>query len=240
MSKKKNAKRQKKQGKWKAGLKAGCLALGMATAWGGEARGDVTFEIAAMPNVSITEAFIYYGMNSSGGAVLSLGDLQAGVLTKRYQTFGYDIDEFTHGYGELHPYVVVGLYNNGGNEGVAITFPNDNAITNNLSWSDIFESPSTPEYYRYTEAEVIDRIHTASTLSIWPLENVLDYYGAYANKPCATLYNQQSVLTCFSDATFGGFVTVSVVPEPAAWILLIGAAGSLLFWRRDLLTMNKN
>jgi hypothetical protein len=228
MNKKKNSKRQKKQTKWKAGLKAGCLALGMATAWGGEARGDVILSVSATPTTRIYDAFVYYGVGvHSIVNIQSLGILEAGTTTNLSYPLPGEVNDY------WSSYVLIGLYDAGGSEGMVISFPNDDPIMAQQEWADVFPRGYSPGYY--TESLLIDEVHQAVAGNAQTLGWDLYYLSGF----CGKEMGQQSTLLRFSEASDGGFATVSIVPEPAAWILLIGAAGSLLFWRRDLLTTRK-
>jgi hypothetical protein len=236
---KKNVKKQKKQRKWKSGLKAGCLALGMATAWGGEARSDVILQVSATPATTLTNAFVYYGNNASTAYLRSLGTLPGGQTTTLVDVIPTNTEPSWWGdpdaYASGASYVIIGMYDEGGSPGVAISFPNDAPITTPKQWAEVFES-SWNHGYDYSEAEIIGYLQAADYAE---LDRFLYNYGDVKRTrnghPCATEYGNQATLVNFSDPTFGGVVTVTLVPEPAAWVLLVTTAGTLLFWRRDLL-----
>jgi hypothetical protein len=237
MRKKKNSRKRK----WKSGVKAGCLALGMATAWGGEASGDLIAYASITPEQTLTDAYVFFENNVTGGAILSLGTLPSGKTT--YLEFeevpyeGYTIAYQPVG-GRRQPYVVIGLYDEGGAPGVAISFPDQTPINEGTSWDEIFNSyPSEYDYANYTEAEVIDILQTAAGTSSWiDLWWFFTRYGSDYSSPCATEFGHEATLVCFSDATYGGVVTFDVVtvPEPAAWVLFVGLSVTVLLWRRDL------
>jgi len=230
MRKRKNSKKRRK---WKSGLKAGCLALGLATAWGGEARGDVILQVTANLTKSLTDAFIYFNNNVTSGYMESLGTLSAGqTITKTYTHWG-TLDNFTQKNGARSSYVMVGLYDDQGSPGVAVSFPNADPISGPVQWADIF-GPSGVSYYHYTEAEVIGYVNQASAGTDYtPLRYFLNDISYNAGE---TEYGNESTIVCFSNPTSGGVMTVDVlpVPEPAAWMLFVGLSGAVLLWRRDL------
>ncbi|MBN2023600.1 MAG: hypothetical protein JW809_12515 [Pirellulales bacterium] len=239
----KNKKKSRKRRSWRSGLKAGCVALGMATAWGGQADAGVMSLVSITPEVDLTHAFVYYGNNVTSGMIKSLGDLPGGQTTTVSQT-GFIVD-FPQHYDETNghrpTYAVIALYDEGGSPGVAISFPNDDPIAMNRSWDDIFRYSYYPGA-GYDEEEVVNSLLQSENED--PSGGPLDWFLCFAMSDstatgdhCATEYGQQATLICFSNATFGGTVTVDVVPipEPAAWVLVIGMAGALLWWRRDLL-----
>jgi hypothetical protein len=230
MRKKKNAKTRRH---WKSKLKTGCLALGMATAWGAPAQGDVISLVSVTPATTINKAYLYYGNNISTADIMSLGTLPGGQTTTFSHTDFYWEDypnAYTEENGHYPWYTLIGLYGDPNHPGVAISFPNDNPITLPLSWPQIFET-TQHDYWNYTEAEVIDLVNRGSP------GGFLYTYGddyIFDHPPCGTEYGHEGTIVCFSDPTFGGVITVDIVPEPAAWALLIGLAGSALLWRRDL------
>jgi hypothetical protein len=244
MQKTKSSKRRQKQGKLKAGLKAGWLALGMATAWGGEARGEVIGHVSVTPTTTIHNAFLYYTNNVTTGDMKSLGTMPAGQTTQLSQT-GFLVEE-VQGYqaqnGHRPTYMMVGLYDGDTGPGVVVSFPNADPVTSHKQWADIFLARPNP-FEDYSEAAVIGYLQSAAPGNddyghLW---NFLFDFGTstytYYGHPCATEYAQQAVLVGFSEASNLGsaMVDVTAVPEPAAWVLLVGAAGAVLFWRRDLL-----
>jgi hypothetical protein len=231
---KKNSKRNKKS-KWKNGLKAGCLALGMATAWGAEARGEMSglayAEIVAAPTQTLTDAYVFYNNNVTQGWMWSLGEFPANDITTLYQCVG-NLNAFAEINGERPSYVVVGLSQVGGVESVVLSFPNADALQ--MQWDDLF-GPNGGSYYTYEESYVINALHNPGSGALEQFLNDISY------DPCRTQYNHEATLVGFTNGApaSSGTVLVNIVPEPASWILLIGAAGSLLFWRRDLLPWKK-
>lgn len=62
--------------------KSACVALGLATAWGGESTADTRFQkfqLSITPAHDLLDAFVYYGNNTTGSPFLGLGYLNAGV-----------------------------------------------------------------------------------------------------------------------------------------------------------------
>jgi hypothetical protein len=225
MSKKGKRSNSKKQRKWKMGLKAGCLALGMATAWGGEARSDVIMHVESNVNRTIYDAYVCYGIGQNSTAkVQSLGTLTSGFIDQKYTLPG-EVSDYT-GYYDGN-FVFTGLFDDQGREGAAVSFPDTGVIDAHSDW--VFGT-------YYTEPVLIDNIHKRSTgdTSEWLGWNLIEMRYA---RECGTPFGQTAHVACFSQATDGGAVKISIeaVPEPAAWVLLVGAAGAMLFWRRDLL-----
>jgi hypothetical protein len=232
MSKKSKRSNSKKRSKWKMGIKAGCLALGMATAWGGEAKAELYLEVSAASTRTLTDVFVYYVGNNSFGALASLGTQPAGDPVHFFRPIPDLPRDVVVSY-----YTVLGIYGDG--TGVAHSFSDDSVLTSHAQWSDVFESFTPNPAYNHSETEVIDALHQASagnTDALWKC-----VYYCVAQYPRFSALGEQAVLVNFTDPTPGGSVTINVttVPEPAAWILLVGAAGALLFWRSDLLTKTK-
>jgi hypothetical protein len=224
----------------KSGIKAGCLALGMATAWGGEACGDPVSHITINSTVGISNAYLFYANNVTSADVKSLGNLTAGATTLSQWDFTPGEDAYgDNGTGHRPTYMMIGLYDYSGNPGVVVSFPNSYYELSNKQWADFFQSTPGHEYDR-TEAQVVGYLQSAAT-DFSAYCGVCDFLRDFGNSrydvcghPCATEYGQMATLVGFSGASLIGRVTVDVVPEPATWVLLIGAAGALLFWRRDL------
>jgi hypothetical protein len=223
---------RKKKGKWqkiRRGLKTGCLAIGMATAWGGEARSEVIFEISVRPTVALTDAWVFYNVNCTSGEMESLGALPANETTVRTQSLTWYTPDNLWQDGRLLPYMLVGLYDDGGTPGVVVSFPSGSTMPG--SWTQVFDS-SPHSYYNYTEDEVVQGVHTASTDPYGTLFWFMCDYGGRYPDPCATEYNQTSTLVGFSNPFDAGTATVRVVPEPSTYVLLLGAAGIFLLQRR--------
>jgi len=221
---------RKKQPKWKRSIKAGCLALGMATAWGGEAKADLFLQVSAHPTRTLTNAFVYYTGNNSIAGLESLGTLPADETTVLYRPIQGEENNYPFGHC-----VVVGLYYDGANPGVSVSFADDSVLTSHAQWADIFECAPV-SHYNHSESEYIDALNQAAGGDLTPLWNCL-YYRGSSPYPVGALFSNEGTLVNFSDPAFGGVVTaqLTTVPEPATWVLLIGVAGTLFFWRRDLL-----
>jgi hypothetical protein len=221
--------------KWKSRLKAGCLALGMATAWGGEARSEVFLQVTANPTQTLTNAFVFYTGNNSINELASLGTITGGKETVLFCPIDRDMTDV-----EFGSCVLVGLYNDGTDLGVSISFPDDSVLHAQALWPQVFECAPV-SHYRHTEQEYIDALNQATGGNLDPLYNCL-YYRGSSPYPSFTRNGNEATLANFSDPatapTNGGSVTMvmTTVPEPSSMVLLIGAAGALLFWRRDLVT----
>jgi hypothetical protein len=234
MSQKKNKSKNKNR-KWKSGLKAGCLALGLATAWGGEAKAETLFEVSITPSTTLNNAYLYYGSNTSGNLMTSLGTLLAGETKTIIQTHWANPEDFVSPEGYSQPaYALIGLYGDTSNPGIAISFPNDDLIQQHKTWADVFETTGVPAWDDSKEEVLYDFERAIGGFDGY-LSTFISYKGGRDSTLCGTDYGQTGTIVCFSEATYGGTITVNMVPEPASWVLLIGAAGSLLFWRRDLL-----
>jgi hypothetical protein len=235
MRKKKNP---KKQHHWKSKIKAGCLALGMATAWGGEARGDIVSIGSVNPTIQLHNAFLYYGNNISTADMMSLGTLPVGETNFSHTDFYWEDlpDAYSQIDGHRPGYVLIGLYGET-QPGVAISFPNGTS----QSWSQIFESSSAYAWQRYPESTVAGYLQNALTSEddYYQLLSFLRYYGDFKYKingcPCATEYGHTGTIVCFSDPLPAGEIDVDIVPEPATWVFLIGLAGGAVIysWNRN-------
>jgi len=227
---------------------AACLSLGLATAWGNSASADATLRVDIAPQQTLSKALIYYGNNISTGVLRSLGTLPGGQTSTIFQTIAteevpfegnwtWDPDSYGPGSNKPAFYAVIGLYSGDAGPGVSISFPNQDPIDALATWSSIFERQdlSIPSSFRFTEQEVVDGLTNTTQSQDFPplviadrLHSLLAIYGepnGYMGGPLATEYGQTATMVNFSNASFGGTVNVSLVPEPAACLLLVSAAG---------------
>jgi hypothetical protein len=237
-------------------LKAACLTLGLATAWGGEAVADATLKIEITPQQTLTNALVYYGNNISTGVLRSLGTLPGGQTSTVFHTFianqvpfeeswSWTADSYVPGLGHQPAvYAVIGLYEGAEGTGVSVSFSNDDPITAMATWSSIFDRDDQITAYRYTEASIVDYLQEIDFFPNYPqvvqeseVKRFLESYSSnsrpYLHSELATEYGQSATLVNFSDAAFGGTVIVQLVPEPATWCFIVGVAGiGLARWRR--------
>lgn len=241
-----NTKTAKRRRKWKLKLAAGCLALGMATAWGGQSQASTVvtssgpyFNITMNTTQTIHDAFLCYVCNVSSPVFQSLGTLPQGPSTL---SVAMNYSGYMPEYGIAPYYGLLGLYGQGNSEGVVFAFPSSAGITPGTTWASIFQTGS---YYDESEADVIAMIHGTATD-----QPVVGYdfggFVLYASDYWLA-YGEQADLIGFSDATpLGTLNTVigdaplpppqpTAVPEPASWVLLVGMAGVALVGRRKLL-----
>ena len=212
-------KKEKKKKKWKSKLQAGCLALGLATAWGAEARGEAILQVSATPAQTLTNAFVYYYANGSCNGLESLGTLPTGQTSVLSRTLPFDPDNYSN-----CGYVLIGLHDDGTSAGVTVSFPNDDILVLHSQWEEVFG---------FAEVDAIDALYQAGSGDVITLYYLLYYNTNFVQTP----RGNEGTLVSFSNPTFGGVVTVDIlpVPEPAAWVLLISLAGTVLLWRRDLI-----
>ena len=74
-------------------LKAACLSLGLATAWGGAASADTVLRVEVTPAVTLTNAVVVYGNNVSTEIYIPIGTAPAGQTTAWIHTL---TDEFAN------------------------------------------------------------------------------------------------------------------------------------------------
>jgi len=229
IAKKPTLKRRKKLGKFKAA----CLAVGLSTAWAGDAgAGLIEFRGSFTPTRTIQDAVIYYFNGVTSAHFFKLGMLPANQTTTiEHSIFlsfdnGVVLDTSFRSPG----YVIAGWYEDDAGPGVTVSFPNNSPIDGSQTWDDVFSTnvPFAPSHV-YTEAEVLEILQAGEIPSGF-LSTYEDYFDATIPKRLPYLithFNQEATLINFSVADFGGTAIVEVVPEPSTLILLVCAAGVL-------------
>ena len=211
-----------------ARLKKACLAAGLATAWGGEARAELTFEASITPTQTITNAWMYYHQNATSPLWgLSLGTLPANQTSEFLhpnQLTNFPDSIWTNARFRTG-YIIIGLYDEGGAPGVAVSMPNSDAITAGLTWEQYFARPSAD--YR-SEADIISDLQQGNA--------PIDFLNAYAEyfdnssgswvRQLATPLGDEATLVGFSTATFLGTAHVAL-PEPSSLTLIVCTIGVL-------------
>jgi hypothetical protein len=216
------------QGRTRDRLKQACLAIGLATAWGGEAEAGLTFEASITPSQTITNAWMYYHQNVTSPLWgLSLGTLpanQTSEFSHPNQLANYPDSVWTAPNSNTG-YIIIGLYDEGGSPGVVVSMPNSHAINANLTWEQFFARP-TAAYQ--SEAQIVSELQQGNV----PIE-FLSEYAQYFDPPSGSWVRELSTplgkgatLVGFSTATFYGTAHVAL-PEPASLTLIVCTLGVL-------------
>lgn len=204
-------------------LKAAALAIGLATAWGGEACAETMVQLEVTPTRTLRDAWVYYANNQSSARFVSLGTLPENTTT----TFLHVLNgEFEDRPSKLLPtlsnpnvgYWVIGVYDDGDASGIGVSFREETVVAPGTSWDDVFI---------YDEADIVDSLTTEFTRTFG---DFVDNYGNPLYRAEAILpthYGTHSTLVNFSDAEFGGTALATIVPEPSS-IILVGTAGVFL------------
>jgi hypothetical protein len=218
------------------------MAACLATAWDGKpANADVTFTGSVTPNQTVSNAHIYYGNNVSTAVIRPLGTLLANQTTRFTHTF-LDSDPGPLADWTTDPsayvgdrfldsgYLLLGLVQSAGEPSVLVSMPNNSAITNGSTWSQLFEQGFPLDF---TESEVIaDLVNTPASYSAFDSYFLqLKWFPYWSFDITGTDYGQTATLVSFSTASFAGTATVSMVPEPAG-LTLFAALVPLALTRR--------
>ena len=211
-----------------ARLKKACLAAGLATAWGGEAHADLTFEASITPTQTITNAWMFYHQNVTSPLWgLSLGTLPANQTSQFLhpnQLTNFPDSIWTSPTATTG-YIIIGLYNEGGAPGVVVSMPNGNAISLAQTWEQYFARPSSD--YR-TEAQIVADLQQGNVPTDF-LAAYGDYFDASSGnrlRELSTQLGKGATLVGFSTATFLGTAHVAL-PEPATLTLIVCTFGVL-------------
>ncbi len=199
------------------GFLATCASLGLATAWAAPAAAT-TVRLEVTPTLSLREAWVgYYHLNDSSVNQRFLGDVPAGQTSVYLHDFPQVPPE---AFSSSRGYLLVGLYGEPGSESVMLSYINDSPITNGETWDSFILPISDDE-----KQKVIDGLS-----GTWPFS-----VGAFFNGVSGELgqdFGNQVTLVHYSLAGFGG-TAIATVPEPATWVLVVGAAGILPLVRRN-------
>jgi hypothetical protein len=207
-------------------LKAAALAIGLATAWGGEANAEVLLQLDISPTRTLRDAYVYYANNISSARFISLGTLPENETSTFYHLLDGQFDDAPQ---KLLPtsdrpnvgYWVIGVYDEENASGIGVSFRNETVVSEGTPWSSVFFGPN--------EQTIAGALTTSSFLD-FTFRSFIDMYGNPSYTPSAKLpthYGEYSTLVNFSDATYGGTAIARIVPEPSS-IILVGAAGVFL------------
>lgn len=184
--------------------------MGMVTAWGTEAVADtIPVRLSMTPEITLLNAHVLYGNNYSSGDLRSLGTIPEGLTS----SFDHTVDDT---FVATPPtFAVVGLYDTGDVVGIAVSLRN-NELIDNASWISVFGNNP------FTEAEVIAELQAGRAGSFLRQYGHPTYLSGWTS---AIDFGGTGTLANFSEATFGGTVSVNVVPEPASFALVVSAMG---------------
>jgi hypothetical protein len=167
----------------------------------------------------------YLNKNSSAARWLSLGTLQGGQTSEFYTDFpGVPESAFVDGPPGVPfisaGYFLVGVYNDGGMNGITASSKDDSPIVNGATW----DTTIGGRYFRFNDEQNVANT-LASGSSFWVVNFQLP--------ETMVLFGETAVLINYSTAAFGGTAIATVVPEPATWTLFVLGAGiSLIAARR--------
>ncbi len=195
---------------------AACASLSLATAWA-ESAAATTIRLEVTPTVPLHEAWVgYYHLNDSSVNARFLGDIAAGQTSVfNHEFLNVPPEAFSNGLG----YVLVGLYGESGSEGVMLSYVDDTPITNGETWESFVQPIDDDE-----KQQVIDGLLGISPWSVAAFLNGIS--GEHAQD-----YGKSVTLINYSQAELGG-TAIATIPEPATWVLVVGAAGVLPLVRR--------
>jgi hypothetical protein len=209
-------------------LKAACLAVGLATAWGGQTDAGVVppseeIQLTINPSNNLSHVYFFYATNATGlgsaNTLTALPNLTAGVSTT--ETFfatpaGNYLDP-------LRFYGVVGLYDE---TNKLITLSMTSVEAGNVIGTRDFST----EFSGFTEDSLATALLSNDTFTIttffWEYEA-----GRATDIPIGT----SGQLVNFSLGSDGGSLSATIVPEPSPALLVSAAALAIFaFHRRRL------
>jgi len=191
---------------------AACLTIGLATAWGGSADAALV-KVVMTPEETLTNAYgVIYHRNSSSGRLVSLGTTIGGTTSVLFFDFAQETPQDFAGLS----YTVLGLYEGDDGPSVAVSFPNNGPILSGSVWEDLFGGIAR-------KSSMIDELMRGR--SIVPFVNT-------TTRMTGTQYGSEATIINFSQASFGGVVTISIVPEPGSFVLLTSGVGLVALPRR--------
>lgn len=226
---------------------AGCVALGLATAWGGEAEADITFKVEVTPAHDLLDAFVYFGNNATAPTLRSLGPLEGGkphesthTLTPaelehspaRFETLFSDGGKLPLGFA------VAGLYQRDEDFGITVSMPDRLLLDEGGSWEDFASAPPLLGFDD-SEEQVADQYLGVSMEQpdYWSMVIPYIYHGytesynnsrsvpeEYRDERYLTLYGKEATLISFRDTRFAGTAIVTIVPEPQSVFYVVAFA----------------
>jgi hypothetical protein len=212
------------------GLKAACLAVGLVTAWGGQANAGPSqstnqIQLTITPSNNLTHVFFIYGGNGTTLQVLSvtpLPDLVGGTSTT---------DTISVGTVPFRPagYTIIGLYDETNKLlSIGMSPTEANRIAGTTSFSNEFMVFGTSPPVLYSESDIASLLLSNDTAGL------TSFIGRAFNGFMEIPVGGSGELVNFSNAANGGSMTADfVVPEPSPFFLAsIGALALLTAHRR--------
>jgi hypothetical protein len=205
-------------------LKTACLAVGLATAWGGQANAGPSqsadqIQLTIDPNQNLSHVYFLYATNATGEPVkvLSLPDLIAGVSTTETVVIQ---NGFSQGPFNQIVYSVIGLYDET-NQLVTIGF-------NSPAAASVIGTNFNTEFPSFTESGIATALlnNDVTTISNFLFRTVI--FGPEFEIPVGT----SGELVNFSGGTVGGSLSATFVPEPSPALLASFGALTLLIFHR--------
>lgn len=229
-------------------VRALCLSVGLATAWGGtqQADADITFDVSIESQVTLNNAYIFFGNNVSSPVIVPIGVIPANQLSSMQITLtdsSYTWQADPSIYEVVVPPPRFGLYfdprwgvlaeyDEDGVKGVALVLADDESIIKGSQFDSLFNRPGFP----YVESSVIHYLETSDFDQLINFSNYLLILGISNPDVQTPLYGQEGILVAFSDASFAGAVTVSIVPEASSFVMLMSTGTmsllAFIFWRK--------
>lgn len=234
---------------------AGCVALGLATAWGGEADADITFKVEVTPAHDLMDAFVYFGNNATGANAYPLGSLSADephtFLLNLPGSSGFYLDDtpeyYQPGGNAEIGFAVGGIYELDGEHGIVVSYIDSSPIDTQQSWEELidFARPWHPES---SEDELVDEYFAelARGLHHWNwttlaelvgsskfLTDIPEYPEGYSQRPLLADYGSEATLIAFGPTRFAGTANVTIVPEPTSIVLLVTTFGMIAIYARS-------
>lgn len=207
----------------RTGLTSAGVAFAMVTAWGVEsAASTIPVRLSITSEFTLLNARVLYGTNNSAGDFRSLGTIAGGTTT----AFEHIVDD---DFGSrTRTFAIVGAYDTGDQLGVTVSFPSDAPIQSHLAWETVFSDPRFVD-----ESAILSDIISNGGLD--EARRFLLVYGHpfYVGQGIIGVpFGETGTLINFSDATFGGTVTATIVPEPCSFVLVVSGMGVWYAFRR--------
>jgi hypothetical protein len=206
-------------------LKAACLAVGLATAWGspsnaGPSQSTDQIQLTIDPSNNLSHVFFFYATNSTGGnanTLTSLPNLTAGLSTT--ETFSATPAGFPGNPARF--YGVIGLYDET-NKLLAISL-NNTAAADAIGKD--FETEFAGGNPHFTESDLANALLSNDTFTI------SEFFWIFESEGSDIPLGSSGQLIDFSTGSVGGSLTA--VPEPSPILLVsFGTLGILILQRK--------